>query len=80
MQYNNLKREVGINKAYLKEQICEFCNYSFSSFRVLGNHIRWKHPNMSRKYRRMIEVRREREIDREALKMAKFHSERIGND
>ena len=60
---------------------CDECNEDFTTGQALGGHMSRVHPGRSETYARKVERRREREFDRELLRLAKIkHARELGED
>ena len=60
---------------------CDECNEDFTTGQALGGHMSRVHPGKSETYARKVERRKEREFDRELLRLAKIkHSHELGDD
>ena len=63
------------------EYHCDECNEDFTTGQALGGHMSRVHPGRSETYARKVERRKEREFDRELLRLAKIrHARELGRD
>ena len=60
-----------VDKGSDQSFLCQTCGKKFKSFRQLGGHTSKSHPGQSSYYNNMLKVRKERELERQAYKMAK---------
>ena len=64
-----------------KKFVCQTCGEVFAHGQALGGHMSRTHPNSSHAYNKKVQRRREREVDRELLRLAKVrHNDEFGPD
>ena len=64
-----------------KKYVCKECGEEFTHGQALGGHMSRTHPGQSTAFNQKVTRRREREVDRELLRLAKLkHAESFGND
>ena len=80
METKTIKKKV-IKPKKIKQQMtfceeqnfhCDECNEDFTTGQALGGHMSRVHPGKSETYARKVERRKEREFDRELLRLAKI--------
>ncbi len=61
--------------------ICQTCGEVFAHGQALGGHMSRTHPRSSTAYNKKVQRRREREVDRELLRLAKIkHADEYGDE
>ena len=64
-----------------RKYVCEFCGEVFAHGQALGGHMSRTHPRSSSAYNKKVQRRKEREVDRELLRLAKIkHAEEFGDE
>ena len=62
-----------------RKYVCKTCGEVFNHGQALGGHMSRTHPGMSQAFNKKVTRRKEREVDRELLRLAKLkHAEMFG--